>query len=111
MGARGVQPLNTDIVLGEAVDVDDAARLVLRLLRDAREDGVVSLLEAERIYQAAVRTVVEAREVVTAAELAYAADKVIDNLRRGGRVAPQTARHCRELGLPVPEIDRPQSAA
>lgn len=110
MGLRGPRPLLVDVVMDEVEEADEAACEVVRRLRVVSRDGVVSLAEARWVLAAAERSCQESRDVVAVAEQAAVAERLADNVRRGG-VTPFVRRRADALGMSVPEFGAPRGAA
>lgn len=112
MGIRGPGQYLTDAVMDEAEEAEDAATAFVRTVQRAIADGRVTDDEVLDIRVGAARVVQETRDVVMASERASIAQRMADNIQRGG-IAESTRLRARDAGLIVPDfrIDMPQDAA
>lgn len=112
MGMRGARPYLTETVIEEAEEAEDAATAFVRTVQRAIADGRVTDDEVLDIRVGAARVVQETRDVVIASERASIAQRMADNIQRGG-IAESTRDRARHAGLIVPDfqIDMPQDAA
>ena len=104
MGMRGARPYLTETVIEEAEEAEDATTAFIRTVQRA--------IEVLDIRVGAARVVQETRDVVIASERASIAQRMADNIQRGG-IAESTRLRARDAGLIVPDfrIDMPQDAA
>lgn len=112
MGIRGPGQYLTDAVMDEAEEAEDAATAFIRTVQRSIADGRVTDDEVLDIRAGAARVVQETRDVVIASERASIAQRLSDNIQRGG-IAESTRDRARHAGLIVPDfqIDMPQDAA
>lgn len=112
MGMRGARPYLTEMVMDEAEEADEAVLSLVRTVARSAADGQITTDELLSIEIAADRACREVRDVVRASETAAIAQRIADNVMRGG-VAESTRLRARHAGLIVPDwqIDMPQDAA
>lgn len=112
MGMRGARPYLTETVIEEAEEADEAVRRLVRTVAESVADGRLDADEVVSITVAARRAGREVRDVVIASERASIAQRMADNVMRGG-IAESTRDRARHAGLIVPDfqIDMPQDAA
>ena len=112
MGMRGARPYLTETIMDEAEEAEDAVTGLVREIARSTADGRITEDELLSIKAAAGRATREVRDVVVASERASIAQRLSDNIQRGG-IAESTRDRARHAGLIVPDfrIDMPQDAA
>lgn len=104
MGMRGARPYLTDTVMEQAEEADEAVMRLQRTIVRATADGEITADELVEIRADAALACREVRDVVVASERASIAQRIGDNVMRGG-IAESTRMRARDAGLVVPTFD------
>lgn len=104
MGMRGARHYLTDAVMEEAEEADEAVMRLQRTIVRALADGEVTTDELIEIRADADAACREVRDVVKASERASIAQRISDNVMRGG-IAESTRMRARDAGLILPTFD------
>lgn len=88
-----------DRAVDEAMETQEDAQELTRVVDEALSDGEITLDEAKRIQQQALEVLRDANEVVKATERANVAELVLGSLLKDGRVSPRLLRLARDVDL------------
>jgi len=104
MAMRGARQYLTEVVMAEAEEADEAVMRLQRTLTRALADGEITTDELIDIRADAEAACREVRDVVVVSERASIAQRIADNVMRGG-IAESTRLRARDAGLVVPTFE------